>query len=259
VSVEPVEIALDAPPRRQPPAGTGFAFLTCVADQWRFERLLRSIEELAVPGGVELRVFFARGATSLSVAYNRLQAAAAGWRYKAYVHDDIVVLNHALLGDLLRLFRNRRIGLVGAAGCRYLPESCLWWDGSGVFGRVLELSDDRVLELEQPARAYERVEAVDGIFQVTQHDLPWDEAIPGFHFYDIAQSTQYMLAGYDVVVPHQDEPWVGHDWAARRRISESAEYLAAREVFRARYGDRRARLARSPIRRRLRRLTAGLR
>ena len=162
-------------------------------------------------------------------------ASAAAWRYKAYVHQDVVILNRNLVHDVLRLFRRRTLALVGAAGCRYLPESYVWWDGSGVLGRVVEYDDgtERLLDLEQPEGEYELVEAVDGLCLITQHDLPWDEAIEGFHFYDVAQSTRYVLAGYELAVPRQDEPWFGHDfkpWDEER----TAEFYAARDAFRRR-------------------------
>jgi hypothetical protein len=229
----------------------GLAFLCCAVDDAKVDRLRRSVDALERPDGFDVDLFVEREATGLSAGYNRLLARAAGWRYKAYVHEDVVILNRSLVPDLLRIFRRRSIALVGAAGCRYLPESCVWWDGSGVFGHVVEYVDgvERVLELEQPAGEYELVEAVDGLCMITQHDLPWDESIGGFHFYDVAQSTRYVLAGYDVAVPRQVEPWFGHDattWDERRK----AEFDAAREAFRARYDASRRRFARSRLRRR---------
>jgi hypothetical protein len=238
----------------------GIAFLCCVDDEARFERLQESLALLERPASVELGVFAERGATSLASAYNRLLDAASEWRYKAYVHQDVLVLNHDLIHDVLRIFRRPSIGLVGAAGCRYLPESCVWWDGSGVLGRVVHLEGEtgEILELEQPAGLYEPVEAVDGLCLITQHDLPWDESIGGFHLYDVAQSTRFILAGYDVVVPRQREPWFAHEHEELDSKGQ-AEFLAARDAFRARYDERRRRFARSPVRRRLRRLTTAAR
>jgi hypothetical protein len=120
------------------------------------------------------------------------------------------------------------------AGCRYLSESCIWWNGSGVLGRVVHLVDGKrePLDLEEPGGKFERVEVVDGLCLVTQYDIPWDEQVPGFHFYDVAQSTRYRLEGYDVVVPRQDEPWLAHDHAAG---AASSEYLATRDEFKRRY------------------------
>ena len=238
----------------------GLAFLCCADDDEKLARLRRSIEALALPAGFETELYVERGVESLASGYNRLLAAASDWRYKAYVHQDVVILNRDLVADVLRLFRRRTLALVGAAGCRYLPESYVWWDGSGVLGRVVEYDDgsERLLDLEQPQGECELVEAVDGLCLITQHDLEWDEAVRGFHFYDIAQSTRYVLAGYDVAVPRQDAPWFGHDakpWDEAR----TAEFYAARDAFRARYDARRLRFVRSRVRRRAKRLLTRLR
>jgi hypothetical protein len=238
----------------------GLAFLCCATDDAKLERLRGSIEALERPAGFDVELFVERGATSLTSAYNRLLRAAGAWRYKAYVHQDVVILNRRLVHDVLRLFRHPRIALIGAAGCRYLPESCVWWDGSGVLGRVVEYRDgtERLLELEQPEGEYQAVEAVDGLCLITQHDLPWDEGIEGFHFYDVAQATRFVLAGFDVVVPRQPEPWFAHEETARDEATWQA-YYAARDVFRSRYGEARARFARERVRRRARRAAALVR
>ena len=235
-----------------------FAFLTCVEDEGRYARLRASIDDLELPDGVEVGTFAQREEHNLSAGYNRLQAAAAGWRYKAYVHDDVVILNRGLVRDVLQVFRNRRVGLLGVAGCRYLPESCVWWDGGGVVGKVVHVVGDlrEPLELEEPEAEIERVEAVDGLCMITQHDLPWDEEVPGFHFYDVAQSTRYVLAGLDVVVPRQREPWLAHD---HRPGPPPREYAAAQAAFRRRYDDARAQFAANRWRRKVRRLAAAAR
>ena len=72
----------------------------------------------------------------------------------------------------------------------------------------------------------------------------------------MTQSTRYLLAGYDVVVPRQDEPWFAHE---HRPGPPSTEHAAALAVFRARYDEPRAQFARKRVRRRARRLLAKLR
>jgi glycosyl transferase family 2 len=236
-----------------------FAFLCCVTDDSRLAELRRSIDELERPDGVEIGFFEVRDQPSLAVAYNRLLAEAAGWRYKAYVHQDVEILNRSLVADALRIFERPTNAMIGAAGCRWLPDSLVWWDGSGVFGHVLERhgAERRPLRLEEPAGEVEVVEALDGLCLITQHDLDWDEAIPGFHFYDVAQSTRFVLAGYDAVVPRQPEPWFVHDAAPPESVDWEA-YRLSRDAYRAAYDARRRRFWSSPVRRRTRRLATAL-
>jgi len=233
----------------------GLAFCCCVDDDAKLERLEESIRALEPVAGVDVAMFTIRGESSLARAYNRLLRDAAGWRYKVYVHQDVVLLNRRLIADLVRLFRRRTIGLVGLAGCRFLPPSYVWWNGSGLYGRVFEDRGDgpQLLDFGDPPGDCAPAECVDGLFLATQYDLPWDERIPGFHFYDVAQSTRFLLRGYEVVVARQGEPWVRHDMGVRDKAHLPA-YAAAQEAFAALYGRRRDRFVRSRVRRRARRL-----
>jgi hypothetical protein len=235
------------------------AFLCSVDDEQKFDRLSASIQALQSVPGTDLGVFTARGHADLASAYNELQREAADWKVKVYLHQDVVLLNRNLVADLLRLFRHRRIGLVGVAGCRFLPPSYVWWNGSGLFGLVVQDRGNgpQLREFGDPAVEYERVECVDGLFLATQYDLPWDERIPGFHFYDVTQATRYLLRGYDVVVPRQGTAWVRHD-IGFRDDRPSPDYLAARDAFARLYGRKRDRFVRSRLQRRARRLTTGL-
>jgi hypothetical protein len=225
----------------------GVAFLCCADNEEKLDRLRGSIDGLERPAGVDLTTSVVWSQTSLARAYNLLLERAAAWRYKVYVHQDVVILNRDLIHDLLRLFRRRSVGLVGVAGVKYLPPSCVWWDGSGLYGQVLEERAEgaQLLEFEQPRGDYEPVEALDGLCLVTQHDIPWDEAVPGFHFYDVAQSTRFVLSGCEVVVPRQDEPWFLHGWRPRDDLASREAYFRSRDVFRERYGRLRERHGRS--------------
>jgi glycosyl transferase family 2 len=240
--------------RRRP----GVAFLCCVDDEGKFGRLERSIRALQPCEGIDVGVFAARHEPSLARAYNRLLREAGDWRYKVYVHQDVVLLNPRLVEDLVRLFRHRTIGLAGVAGCRFLPPSYVWWDGSGLYGRALEDRGDgpRLLDFGDPPDEYAVAECVDGLFLATQYDLPWDERIPGFHFYDVAQSTRFLLRGYKVVVVRQGDAWVRHDMGVRDQRHLPA-YSAAQDAFAALYGRRRDRFVRSRVRRRARRLATS--
>jgi Glycosyltransferase like family len=236
------------------------AFLCCSDDESKLARLEGSIHALEPHPGTDVGLFAVHERESIGRAYNRLLDQAAGWRYKVYVHQDVVLLNRGLVADLLRLFRHRALALVGVAGVRFLPPSYVWWNGSGLYGRVLE-DHGRGPELRDfgdPDGDYARVECVDGLFLATQYDLPWDERIPGFHFYDVAQSTRFLLRGYDVGVARQHDAWVRHD-IGERDDRPSPAYESSRLAFAQIYGSRRDRFVRSRVRRRARRLSTRAR
>jgi len=243
-----IRVTDDAPLRH------GIAFLCAVTEEDLFERLSRSIDDLERPDGVAVETFAVRGKMSLTHAHNLLMEEARDFKYKVYVHQDVTFLNPALIADLLAIFRRRTIGLLGTAGAKFLPPSYVWWDGSGLYGQVLERypDDAKLLDFEQPDGAYQLVEGLDGHFLATQYDVPWDEAIPGAEFYEIAQCARFMLAGYEVVVPRQPDPWCFHDHTPPPERNW-VPYYEARDVFAARYGKRRDRFVRSRLWRRLRR------
>ena len=243
-------------PRRRP----AVAFLCCVDDEAKLARLEQSINALEPYPGTDVGLFTVSEEASIGRAYNRLLGQAAGWRYKVYVHQDVVLLNRDLVADLLRLFRHGTLALVGVAGVRFLPPSYVWWNGSGLYGRVVQ---DRgrgpeLRDFGEPDGEYASVECVDGLFLATQYDLPWDERIPGFHFYDVTQSTRFLLRGYDVGVARQRDPWVRHD-IGERDDRPSPAYETSRAAFADIYGARRDRFVRSRVRRRARRLATRAR
>ena len=62
---------------------------------------------------------------------------ASDAKYKVYLHQDTLVVNKHLVADLLSIFADELVGLVGVIGCRSLPRSGVWGDGMRTYGRVL--------------------------------------------------------------------------------------------------------------------------
>ena len=82
------------------------------------------------------------------------------------------------------------------------------------------------------------VEAIDGLLMATQYDIPWREDLfTHFDFYDVSQSFEMRKAGYQILVPYQEIPWVIHDSGfakltyydeeRRKCLKEYPEYLYA--------------------------------
>lgn len=189
-------------------------FISCVNDEDWYSESLLYLKHLRIPEGMEAEFLPVRGASSMCAGYN-LAMGRSDAKYKVYLHQDTLVVNRELVGDLLRLFSDPSIGLVGVIGCRSLPRSGVWWDGLRTYGRVLHACEpESVVDsmCRQPEGPYQEVEAVDGLFLALQYDIPWREDIfTGWHLYDTSACMEMKRRGYRVVVPDQSEDfWCIH-------------------------------------------------
>ena len=116
--------------------GGKICFITCVNDEEWYSECLLYLKHLHLPEGVEAEFLPVRGASSMCEGYNRGMRSSSA-KYKVYLHQDTLVVNQDLVSDLLKLFEDETIGLVGVIGCRSLPRSGVWWDGLRTYGRVL--------------------------------------------------------------------------------------------------------------------------
>lgn len=108
---------------------------------------------------------------------------ASNAKYKIYLHQDVFVINPRLINNLLEIFQaDSKVGMIGVAGTvKLLHEHPVWWDSplTSLFGTCYTRLSESVFH--------------------------------GWHFYDISQSREFINAGYKVVIPYQQEPWVIHD------------------------------------------------
>ena len=168
---------------------------------------------------------------------------ASNAKYKIYLHQDVFVINPRLISNLLNIFQSDiKVGMVGVAGAAKLrQDQPAWWisELSTLFCTCYtRLSENEMVrnyygEVPGGPGAYVHVAAIDGLFMATQYDLPWRaDLFQGWHFYDISQSREFINAGYKVVIPHQEEPWVIHD-CGRKPLDDS--YYENMRIFKENY------------------------
>ena len=217
--------------------GEKISFITCVNDEEWYEECLLYLRHLRIPEGMEAEFLPIRGAGSMCQGYNRGMKSSDA-KYKVYLHQDTLVVNSNLVGDLLAIFADETIGLVGVIGCRSLPRSGVWWDGLRTYGRVLHACEpESVVDsmCRQPEGDYMELEAVDGLFLATQYDIPWREDLfTGWHLYDTSACMEMRRKGYRVVVPNQSEDfWCIH---CPREKPLAREYKGYQKAFLREYG-----------------------
>lgn len=168
---------------------------------------------------------------------------ASNAKYKIYLHQDVFVINSRLISNLLDIFQtDAKIGMIGLAGAAKLrQDKPAWWisEPSALFGTCYtRLSENEMVrhyygEVPGGLGAYVSVAAIDGLFMATQYDLPWRaDLFHGWHFYDISQSQEFINAGYKVVIPYQQEPWVIHD-CGRKELGDN--FYDSMNIFKDNY------------------------
>lgn len=208
-------------------------FIMCVNDEQYEEECIRYIHQLNVPEGYETEQLSVWGASSMAAGYNEGMKKSDA-KYKVYLHQDVFVVHKDFIRDLLKLFEDSEIGMIGMVGSPTLPADGVMWSG----GRIGALFTSNVKEagpaiIGAVPKPYGEVEAVDGLLIATQTDIPWREDLfKGWDFYDISQSMEFRKRGYKVAVPYMEYPWCLHDDG----FINLAAYFEWRNVFLQEYG-----------------------
>ena len=129
--------------------------------------------------------------------------------FLCFAHDDILFHTEGWGLLVKNLFeQNEKLGLLGVAGAKSktkMPSA--WWDC---------IEADKVLYLKQHLRNgsiedwnvgfrdknLKKVVAIDGVFMIARRDkrFRFQEALKGFHCYDLNISFEYIKLGYEIMV-----------------------------------------------------------
>lgn len=215
------------------------AFITCVNSDWWYSECLLYLKHLKIPENMTAEYIDVRNAASMTAGYNRAMKNSNA-KYKIYLHQDTLVVNRNLIGDLLKIFRaDEKIGVIGMIGCMNLPKSGVWWDGMRTYGRVLHACEPESVvdsHCDEPEGDYQEVEAVDGLFLATQYDLEWREDLfDGWHMYDASICKEMSRAGYKIAIPNQEKDfWCIH---CPKEKPLDPKYRRYQKIFVREYGS----------------------
>ncbi len=206
-------------------------FIICVNNDVYADECIRYINMLEVPSGYHVDVAKVYDAKSMTSGYNSAMRKSNA-KYKVYLHQDVFILNKKFIYEMLRVFENKEIGLMGIVGAKEIPEGIAVWNADRV-GKIYS-SNIKGATLIKYNEVLEDMEVtfVDGLLMATQYDIEWREDIfKGWDFYDLSQSQEFIRSGYKVVVPYQKEVWVIHDDGMMNLMN----YYRDREIFKHEY------------------------
>ena len=215
-------------------------FIICINNELYYEECVYYINRLLIPKGYSIDIIAIREADSMCAAYNAgMQSSDA--KYKIYMHQDVMIREIHFLEYIIELFKqNENVGMIGMIGGTQMPKTGVTYRAWNV--GMLDCRDPDMAYFMAGAKDMPQtdtiVEAIDGLLMATQYDIPWREDLfTHFDFYDVSQSFEMRKAGYQILVPYQEIPWVIHDSGfakltyydeeRRKCLKEYPEYLYA--------------------------------
>lgn len=187
-------------------------FIMCSNNKLYREECLYYISKLSIPEGYRIEMQIIEDAHSMTSGYN-IAMRQSDAKYKIYLHQDTFLINPHILCEALNVFeKDERIGMLGIIGTPKLSDSGIMWE-TEEYGGVYNRNVREITLLGRSIKDdFVQVEAIDGLFMMTQYDLPWREDLfDKWDMYDASQSQEFIRHGYKVVVPRMKSPWCLHD------------------------------------------------
>ena len=133
-------------------------------------------------------------------------------KYKIYINDDMCLVQPRFFGELLAIFKNAAVGMIGAWGSQSLPV-----DGnvlSSVYkrGAVYVPAEDGFSELrfgDATGKAAD-VRCILPSFFATQWDISWDESYEKQYYAVLAHCRAFEEEGGRIVVPLTKNIWCAY-------------------------------------------------
>ena len=162
------------------------AFIICVNDLWYYEECVRYIQELCVPDTYTVDIMCIQEADSMAEGYNG-GCEASDAKYKVYLHQDTFITNRNYIYDILDIFENSRIGMIGVVGATELSDPIHWDIGNMAFYNP-QLAQDMERLKQDAMQKWMPVKVAGKYLLATQYDIPWQEMDDGWNNYNIMQS-----------------------------------------------------------------------
>lgn len=208
------------------------AFIMCANNEQYMNEALYYISQLYIPNRYEVETLVVKDATGMAAGYNEAMQTSDA-KYKIYLHQDVMIVERNFITNILALFQNSEVGMIGMVGSPVLPENAVMWYGERI-GSIYSSSPYGIVNdcFKNINGEYQSVEAVDGLLIATQYDIPWREDLfQKWDFYDVSQCQEFLKRGYKIIVPHMEKPWCIHDCGA----SNLKTYYEERDKFIAEY------------------------
>ena len=165
------------------------------------------LDAIDVPPGYAVELIEVPSDGTPADAYQRAMQQSDA-KYKVYLSAGSVLLRLNFFEEMLCLFADPAVGVMGLVGTKQLSTSGELGASPMLKGRLL-YTDDSAFRGADIVGAVEEVMAVSGDLIATQYDLPWRrDLFRRDGFFVEAQCIEFRRKGYRTAVPQQDAPWL---------------------------------------------------
>lgn len=154
-----------------------------------------------------------------------------------FIHHDIHFKSQAWGKNLLNIFNNNDVDIVGVAGTDHLRNHGVWWlnesgqmDQNNLWGKVWHTDGKKEWKSDftgpnKKCQKVQPVAAIDGVFMAFNPDTchKFDEDFGGFHMYDISFCVENHLYGKNIAVTetiqliHESGGQLSTEWDENRK------------------------------------------
>ena len=107
------------------------AFIMCANNEQYMNEALYYISQLYIPNGYEVETLVVKDAAGMAAGYNEAMQTSDA-KYKIYLHQDVMIVEKNFITNILALFQNSEVGMIGMVGSPVLPENAVMWYGERI-------------------------------------------------------------------------------------------------------------------------------
>lgn len=188
------------------------AILVQKNQEQHYARCVESLNVLKYPAGYDMEVLPFAGEASYAKQINEILGQTDA-KYKIFLSDDICLVSPDFLLQILEVFQDKSIGMVGFLGAQSMPISGNLMESAYKCGRVYMPQADDFAEMNFDATDRDEPSDVRCILPslfAMQYDYRWDENFQTPYYAVLAQCQAAEQAGHRVVVPVLETPWCAY-------------------------------------------------
>ena len=197
------------------------------------EVCIEALKNVKWPDGYEVEVFTIDAQKPYAAQVNEV-LADTDTKVKIYINDDIFLGHAQAIEELLKIFQDESIGMVGFLGSASLPVSGSLMDSPYKYGAVYVPTEEDFSEMrfgtavQAAADVRYDVRYILPSFFATQWDIPWDESYEKQYYAVLAYCRAFEEEGDRIVVPLPENIWCAYQV---RNISFDASEADQKKFF----------------------------